>query len=422
MNEEIYTCDRCGDGGTGFPISVVVAVSEEEGWCRDCVLATNVATCDVCRSAAENWSSTVHGYEVCATCLSRSNWHECEVCGEYWDDDRWDQCCEVSPEHDEYDEDCGCEQCQAVGNYVHNYSFQPSPRFLSVGPERRVVDNQDRTLYMGFELELNATDDNLLSASRMVYQAVGDTAYLKSDSSIGYGFELVTHPMTLDYAMQQFNWDAIRKARAADLIRAGSSCGLHVHVSKAAFASHAHELRWLMFWYRNQQIMTALARRTSNDYASFKDRGRPHLAKIAKRESPDSGHARYVAINAINEHTYEVRIFASSVYVNRIKAALQLVESTVRYTENLAVSKVMSDGGFSFGQFMAWVNGPENTGQYVQLNQQVATLVRPELLDATQRTDMSITERVPTGGFDMWGSPRNEARFTVRSFVTQERF
>lgn len=58
--------------------------------------------------------------------------------------------------------------------------------------------------------------------------------YIKCDGSLDDGMEIVTHPMSLDYHLEKFCWDALT-ARAIKLgyrSHQTSTCGLHVHVSR----------------------------------------------------------------------------------------------------------------------------------------------------------------------------------------------
>ena len=67
--------------------------------------------------------------------------------------------------------------------------------------------------------------------------------YIKSDGSLDCGMELVTHPMTLQYHMEQMPWkNVLRKAVGLGyLSHRTTTCGLHVHISRAAFGETEQE-------------------------------------------------------------------------------------------------------------------------------------------------------------------------------------
>lgn len=317
---------------------------------------------------------------VCQSCYE--SWERCAHCNYYWNTEADDYCCGDSPDgNDAYADGCNCYTCRSTratrDRVIRNYSYKPDPEFRYVGNERRIVRDQDgfstdRTPYLGFELEVEVTDNfDRGSVAKRLQDAIGDVVYLKEDGSIEDGFEIVTHPMTLDYAMSKFNWAAIRTMRRDGEAESADNCGMHVHVSKAGFSSPAHEYRWLLFWHRNQVAMRALAGRDSS-YAQYHDEQRSQFVPIVKKQVTYS--ERYSAINVNNPHTHEVRVFASTLYVNRLKASLQLVEATVEYTRHLASSKVMHDGGFAWHEFVQWLQG--NARRYADLLERIRAVVK----------------------------------------------
>jgi hypothetical protein len=94
-------------------------------------------------------------------------------------------------------------------------------------------------------------DGELVQSSEYIMEMMGDFVYLKEDSSIntgGYkGFEMVSHPATLEYYASNKNlWitlDYLRKVHNARSWDA-KSCGLHIHISRAGFKSGSHTHRF----------------------------------------------------------------------------------------------------------------------------------------------------------------------------------
>lgn len=320
---------------------------------------------------------------VCEDCQNDEQWQLCSHCSVYTMTMGADiECCET----DDHGIVAGC-QCYSCRrnranrpSYINNYSYRPELRFLTVGGETRYGIGSygsaiDRTTYLGFELEVEVHRNNdLQDVAKMFKAAIGEDFYLKSDGSIGHGFEIVSHPMTLEYAMAKVNWRAFREFRKDGRIYSADNCGMHVHVSKAAFSSKAHEYRWMLFFHRNRLTMQTIAGRESS-YARFDNTNRANLARVVKdrRNRVHRETERYSAINMLNDETYEVRIFESSVYVNRVQAYLQLVDATVEYTRHLVSSKVMRDGGFNFGEFRVWLSA--NRSRYAQLIQRIEATV-----------------------------------------------
>lgn len=364
---ETFACQACGeihDRNERARVRSLGATTAEayEYVCRECVESSNYVCCDAsCGALFPDIDSvnTAQGDTLCGVCRENGTWEECDQCEAWFNSRYYSYCCE--PEHDYDDDGCSCPDCRDSSSpYIHNYSYRPPLNFLSVGNgdvimrRDRYGHQRDRTPYMGFELEVEVKHGTVQrAAEKLLSGPIANDVYLKEDSSISYGFEIVTHPMTLDYALTQFDFSTLRDLRLKGMLSAESNCGLHVHVSRAGFTSPAHEYRWLLFIYRNQEIFEALAERKSS-YARFDLSHRATFADLARGKTPAYAD-RYAAVNTENEHTLEVRLFSSTLFVNRIKSALQLVNGTVEYTRSLASAKVIADGGFSFAEFMAWM-------------------------------------------------------------------
>ncbi len=82
----------------------------------------------------------------------------------------------------------------------NDYSYKPDPIFRGNGKR-----------YFGVELEIDnggKDDDN---ACELLDTANRDceNIYIKTDSSLSDGLEIVTHPMTLDYHLNSMPWEDI---------------------------------------------------------------------------------------------------------------------------------------------------------------------------------------------------------------------
>lgn len=383
-------------------------------FCTDCY-RSRVRTCQDCESRhliSDSFTIVVSRTDeetiLCEDCYG--GYQQCRHCRNYFPDG--ESCCEEVDE-----DDCNCYDCRRSRGSdrgpIRNYSFKPEPVFHAVGDELRYRihpeyrNRYDATPYLGFELEVEVPADRHRSkVAKAVQAGLGDVAYLKEDGSINHGFEIVTHPMTLDYAMTKFNWKIIRELRRSNDLGTGSNCGLHVHVSKAGFSGPTHEYRWLLFWHRNQKAMIQLAGRDSS-YARYITEQRAMFRRVAERKPTSM--ERYSAINTINDATYEVRVFASTLFINRLKASLQLVDATVEYTRNLAAAKVMHDGGFSWAEFVVWLR--TNARRYPDLITRIRDVVK---LDNT--TPETTFVNMPS--LDRHGYANG---YSLRNVVTQEK-
>ncbi|MFC9434770.1 hypothetical protein [Nocardia sp. NPDC057030] len=234
-----------------------------------------------------------------------------------------------------------CDTCDRPV-HVWNYSYKPDPRFHGEGP-----------LYLGMELEVVVPDYCYHRCVRLACDQLGTLGYLKQDSSIQpNGFEIVTHPMSYRHAREEFPWRLL-----GDLDELGcetdTSVGLHVHVSRDGFDSPAHVYRWMKLLYRNESAVSILARRRSH-FAPFDRVARARVKDTAKGHLYALGLDRYQAINPYPRKTLELRVFASSLDVQQVQAALAFTAASVDYTRGLDVAAVRA-GAWEWPLFAEWV-------------------------------------------------------------------
>jgi hypothetical protein len=333
VTEDHMPCEGCGEW-----ISFAATCKT----CADCYY------CDRTTPAHET-TTTVEGDEVCDACLSRHCWR-CDECDE-WNSKGEDYCrngC-IHPGS------CTCDTCIGYSPLIHDYDYQPVPVFHGAGP-----------LFLGIEIELHTRDGLLDESAGIAIAHLGELGYLKEDDTIGVGFEVVAHPMSYDWALSHFPWTMLDQLRRNGCSTSPST-GLHVHVSRAGFASAAHTFRWMKFIYRNREHVTRIARRESAQYAAFDDNDRRAIKQYA---TGDHHGPRNAAINVRNVDTIELRIFASSLDASEVQAALALTAASIEYTRALSVADVAA-GGWDWPAFAAWV---AHHPRYQPLHDQIQAL------------------------------------------------
>ena len=336
------------------------------------------------------------GVRVCDRCASNSFY--CEPCAE-WTFDSSD-CASCSPwdgnldsdddddEPHEYQRWCDCYACQQYRDYGRNngdeprgilsYSYKPTPRFHGDGP-----------VYLGPEIELEfggnsySVYEKLQQIAYSVNDAIGNLGYVKSDGSLDSGMEIVTHPMSYDYAIDNFPWPMLAELKKQGM-QASSRTGVHIHVSRAGFSNPSHVFRWHQFIHHNAAMVQKIAGRGSVGYSKYDaDQARKSAKFVAKgypvtyvpsgkpvprRRTVDNfnrdanqkvGHVdRYLAINVLNEHTFELRIFQSTTNADVLKSYFALADASVEYTRQLDFGKISKDKGWSWAKFAEWLALP----------------------------------------------------------------
>lgn len=301
------------------------------GGCRDCV------TCDRCETtvAEDDTIETVRGSTICDDCRQDHYW-QCTVC------DGWNRdgarcgngCCDP--------DGCTCEECRSdtTSDLLYDYDYKPAPVFHGTGP-----------LFLGPEIEVETPYPRTEECIEIANSYLGSLGYLKSDGSLTNGFEIVTHPMSYDWAIAHFPWAMLtRLAESGCTVTDGT--GLHVHVSREAFRSACHIYRWMVFIHRNQQQVTALAGRSCATWAAFTAADRKAVKDYAKGAR---GVERYRAINTSNHDTFELRVFASSLDPDDVKAALGFAAASIEYTSELTVPAIAAAGAWNWSAFVTWL-------------------------------------------------------------------
>ena len=222
--------------------------------------------------------------------------------------------------------DCYCERTENE-KCIKNYSYKPEPIFYGTGPR-----------FMGIELEVDHGGFNNSNAKRLLDIANKDheLLYIKSDSSLDDGFELVSHAASLDYHMANYPWAELLQSLIGMnyLSHKAGTCGLHMHVSRNSFgrsydSQEASIARVLYFIEKQFDELLIFSRRTQAQLDHWarryglKDTPQDVL-QIAKH---NSSNGRYAAVNLENASTLEFRLFRGTLKVQTLKATIQLVDS-----------------------------------------------------------------------------------------------
>jgi len=258
---------------------------------------------------------------LCQSCYDRF-YTVCDRCGRtileddayYEDDDRDEPLCWSCYSHMQEDKQ------------IHDYYYKPEPVFYGEGHR-----------YFGVELEIDGAGEDSEKACRLMRIANRgrELVYCKHDGSLSDGFEIVTHPMTLDYHRDRMPWKEVLQEATAQgyLSHKASTCGLHVHVNRSAFGNtearqEACIARILYIVEKFWDELLKFSRRTQNQLDrwaaryGYKDRPKEILDHAKKGNSP----GRYASVNLQNRDTIELRIFRGTLKYNTLIATLQLVD------------------------------------------------------------------------------------------------
>jgi hypothetical protein len=221
------------------------------------------------------------------------------------------------------------------------------------------------------EIEVEAESyDNRREAAQYAHNRLeveNSLAYLKNDGSLNCGFEVVTHPMTYDFFMneaQEF-WDTINALKEDYGMKSWSTrtCGLHIHISRSGFTNPPHLHRFLRLIYSNQAFYQEMAGRSGSSWAKFDDAMKfdatnnkwvkSYAHKVADPTTTNTD--RYSAVNTNNRATVEMRIFKGSINTANVRGALGLAHASVEYTRTMSIQEV-KDGSLTTAKFIDYIN------------------------------------------------------------------
>ena len=292
---------------------------DEQIFCEEC-FERLTTLCDNCQERI--WRDNAEGdsnYTLCSHCYEY-NYTTCEDCGRLIHNE--------DALYEDGDDIPYCRDCFEKLNYdaIKNYSYKPEPIFYGSG-----------TLFYGVELEIDKGGEEHSNAQNLldIANKNEERIYCKHDGSINDGFEMVSHPMTLDYHTNNMNWlDVFEKAVGMDYRSHNTStCGLHIHCSRSAFGKDYEQQeqaigRVVFFVERHWNELVKFSRRTLDNlnhwaakYATISS-----TTEETYKKAKDKRMGRYVAVNLENYNTIEFRLFRGTLRYKTFLATLQLVD------------------------------------------------------------------------------------------------
>ena len=323
-------------------------------FCPEC-FREETTVCSVCgeRIWGHDYAGTAET-PLCQRCYD-NYYTSCDRCGALI---RLEEACYAPDDEDE--EYPMCQDCYTRmerANAIQDYYYKPAPNFFGNGPR-----------LFGVELEIDEAGESDRSAWELLSIATGEgekRLYCKHDGSLSDGFELVTHPMSLNYHTEQMPWEKLLR-RAVEMgytSHQAGTCGLHVHVSRAVFGSTEAEqdaaiARVLYFFEKNWEELLKFSRRTQRQLDRWAARyGYKEQPRDILEHAKKGCHAgRYTCVNLQNRSTIEFRIFRGTLKYNTFIATLQMVDRICDVALFLSDKEIKS---MSWSDFVAGCQAPE---------------------------------------------------------------
>lgn len=171
-------------------------------------------------------------------------------------------------------------------------------------------------MFLGVEIEVDKGGEIENNAKYVIDNL--ENCYVVHDGSLDNGFEIVTHPSTLNYHKQMnylevFKWLVEKGYKAHDT----QTCGIHVHFNRDYLSSNKtiQDLcitKILFLLEKYSDIIENIARRKSNRFSNKIKREKEDdslLDLLYKAKGSGWGQSKYNAVNLIHKDTVEIRIF-----------------------------------------------------------------------------------------------------------------
>ena len=315
---------------------------------------------------AYNWDD-----DRCIVCDDCNSVFDCESprFDSFWHSDDWTGVCDSCFEDDyvccdncgalirsddaNYDEDNDAYYCDSCWDYMdhggrslHDYGYKPRGVFHP--------DYKENGLYYGIELEIDK-GDSVRKCCQDLYEISDDEDlfYLKHDGSLSDGIEIVTHPCSLDYQLNEMPWDDIAKISLDNGFKShdANTCGLHVHISRAGLGENRdlqdlHIAKMILWVDRYWDELVNFSRRNYNQLERWAKKPDAKIysydnQNTAVSKAKRSGERdRYKAVNLTNEHTVEFRLFRGSLKPQTIKATIEFLSNLIGYTADHSLEDV----------------------------------------------------------------------------------
>ena len=335
--DEYTTCLDCGEY---FFKSVASKLKKITGYnCWNCY-QSNVSLCGNCRVVSTKKMHFVHingnqETQVCHDCLGK--FEKCIQCNSLWNN--------IPLVNGR------CINC--LPNLIHDYMYKPEPVFY------KITNEKSPHSYFGIELEVEMKPEQkkLMHVIAARFQNdIDQLAYLKKDSSISNGFEIVSHPMTLNFwnAGADDFWNALKKLTKHCESWSVDNCGIHVHVGRTTFESTDHTAKFMAFINNNRLFSAFIAERYNAKQAPFIDLTNSTTAlNIASYAAPID---RHTAVNVQKTlPTVEVRIFKGNMRKRKIMKNIEFVHAVQSYTKKATFEDM------AVKDFIAFVAGEQVT-------------------------------------------------------------
>jgi len=317
QNTEYYICDNCKWDGKIWHCHE----------CGDYFFAQDL-TFDA------NFSSPMRAF--CDTCIEEKEIEKCFDCGSYF------QKSDMEIIDGEFVCSMCAENCQI--DIIHEASHQPEWKFYG--------NTNDRKFGVELEIEKKFSSEELdnsqvITANQTINEN-GDFTFFKVDSSLTNGYEIVSHPCSLEIHQNSILWqETMDLLIDQDFEIFPDTTGLHVHIDRNSFGSTIQEqelniAKLLILFEVNIFKIIRFSGRVNQEkikkYCKFYgiSEDETNITLLEKAKKAD----RYYAVNIQNDDTIEIRIFSGMLDYNQFMASLEFCSLILDIVTKFSVQEI----------------------------------------------------------------------------------
>ena len=322
-----FTCEKCGK--VVEDCHIVHIKDTEEYVCDECA-DENYYRCMECGEwySDSKILTDSEGQHLCEDCYC-DNYYTCVDCGEFvrQDDCYWDDA--MDEPHCEY-----CYSTEIGSTFINSYH---SNNDWTIHLTQSEIDNyMSDKLTLGLEIEVAGSAEY---AEGFMERVGNDLIYLERDGSVA-GFEIITQPMTRQYATELFE-DKISEGfefLKEKYFKGHNAGGIHIHVglpydNELNFMSCLLKLKKLLYNLPTcmQDLLLLISQRSSDKLKRWSDNNYYRKLTLQNCTSQSS---RYELLNIDSRtRTLEFRMFNSNLRTERIMKNIEVVLSLLDYVE-----------------------------------------------------------------------------------------
>ena len=313
-----------------------------KNYCKNC-FSKEFALCDSCgKEERKNVGLSYQGRFFCEPCFNQI-FTRCQRCDIVAVKER----CRI------HNGRVLCNACYRRFSAIKSYNYIPY----------RYKQNKlawDNDLYLGIELEVETVDKvkkNYEDWARKTMnflkrKKLSKYFFIKHDGTID-GFELVSHPLTLQYIHKNIHFNQILKWFRDNKFTSYQSgrCGLHTHLDRKFFnGSELIKLR--LFYSTNRKWIEKFSKRgVAKEYCHSEKLNPNHFIKNGLKYKQEG---KYWAIRMAphGKRTVELRSFRGTLSYPRFIATLQFSDALAHFVKDVGV--VMLTKEKSWNYFIEW--------------------------------------------------------------------